>query len=199
MANLSVGSSPFPWAGAAGLAAGPLLGMLFPEAFGGKKQYEGLDPEKYREDIIIGENDLSQIRNVLLQSIQGGVVNPAIRNIKQTGAAGRLPKGATQSAMSGAVSAGSRALASAEPGLQQQKRQSIMDFVNLKRQYLSDKNLYDLGQTQIGSSMLQGSLGGLSKLLMLWQGGLFDRKGQPGYKTDISSPYIDPDQFNFTD
>lgn len=173
--------APFPWLSAGSLVAGPLLSSLFPQAFGGRKPYGGFDPERYKDDITLDQGDLSGIRNTLLQSIMQSTVNPAIRNIKQAGAAGRLPKGATQSAISGAVSAGSRAIAQAEPGLQEQRRRSIMDFINLKRQYLGDKNLYDLAQTQSSASMLQGGLGGLSKLLMLWQGGLFDKERPASY------------------
>jgi len=182
-AGAAAGSGAFPGIAAASLLAGPLFSALFPGAFGGRKPYEGLDPETYKDQITMDEGDLSSIRNVLLQSIQRGTVNPAIRSIKQAGAAGRMPKGATQSAISGAVSAGANALSSAEPGLQGQKRQSIMDFVNLKRGYLGDKNMYNLAQTESSANMLQGSLGGLSKLLMLWQGGFFNKAQQPGYTT----------------
>ena len=185
VAPIAAAAAPFPWLTAGAMAAGPLLQGLFPKQFGGMKQYEGFDPEKYKEDITMDEGDISGIRNVLLQSIQRGIVNPAVRNIKQVGAAKRLPSGATQSAISGAVSAGSRAAASAEPGLQAEKRRSIMDFVNLKRAYLGDKNMYELAQTQQGASMVQGGMGGLSKLLMLWQGGMFDKQTQPGFNVNM--------------
>ena len=184
-APIAAAGATFPWLTAGALAGGPLLQSLFPKAFGGMKPYEGFDPEKYKGEITLDEGDLSGMRNVLMQSVKRSMVDPAVRQIKQTGAAKRLPSGATQSAISGAVSAGSRAVTQAEPGLQEQKRRSIMDFVSLKRDYLRDKNMYELSQTQQGASMMQGGVGGLSKLLMLWQGGLFDKETQPGFNVNM--------------
>lgn len=165
----------FPWLTAASLAAGPLMQSLFPKEFGGQTEYKGLNPEDYKKDIVMDEGDLGGIRQGILSNIQKSVVQPGVRGIKQAGAARRMPLGSIKSATEGIVSTGAKGVAEAEPGLQNMKRQSMMDFLNMKSRYEYDKNMFDFAGTQQSASMNQGAMGGLSKLLMLWQAGALDR------------------------
>lgn len=172
---MAAATAPFPWLSAGSLAAGPLLQSLFPKAFGGQQEYQGLDPEKYKEDIVLDEGDIGGMRQGILSNIQQTVVEPGIRSVKQAGAAKGLPLGSIASATRGITSTGAKKAATAEPGLQKLKHQSMLDFLNMKSRYEYDKNLFDFAGTQQKSSMLQGSMGGLSRLLMLWQAGALDR------------------------
>jgi len=175
--------TPFPWLSAGSLLAGPVLNTLFPKAFGGDTGFKGFDPTPYKDQIVVDEGDASAIRQNILSSIQKGIVGPGIRGVKQIGAAGRLPKGTTQSAIAGVVGKGSKAVSQAEPGIQELRRKSMMDFLNLKRDYINRESLHDMYTGERNAAMLQGSLGGLSKLMMLWQGGLFDKPSTPGLNT----------------
>ncbi len=174
---------PFPWLAAGSLAAGPLLQSIFPKAFGGQQPYQGVDPEKYKKDIVMDKGDLTGIRQGILSNIQQTVVEPGIRSVKQAGAAKGLPLGSIKSATEGIVSTGAKKAATAEPGLQELKRKSMLDFLGMKSRYEYDKNLFDFAGTQQKASMLQGSMGGLSRLLMLWQAGALDRPEVPGVST----------------
>lgn len=170
-AATAAAASGFPWLSGAALLGGPILQGLF----GGGRGYMGFNPEQYKEDIILSQGDLGKIRSGLMQSIQKGVVQPGIRGVKQSGAARRLPAGAISEGITGVAKGAAKQMTAMEPRIQEMRRQSILDFINLKRGAMADRNMYQYAQDQQSLGMTQGAMGGLAKLLMLWQGGFFNK------------------------
>ena len=158
---------PFPVAPAAIIAGGNILSRFLGKKFFG--QGDILDPERFKKDLVLDDSDIGRIRgNILSRASQINAKNVA--GIKQVGAAKRLPSGATQSAIAGASQNLGRGVASVEPQLQNLKRQSLMNFINLK---LRTQGLTEL-QGRERAAFNQGTLGELGRIVTLWQAGFFD-------------------------
>ena len=179
VAPVAAAASINPWLAGGALALGPLLQAIFPKGFGGQSEFGGFDPEKYRDDIVLSDADIGAKRHGLMTSVKRGLVNPAIKDIKKAGAARRLPSGAVTSSIKGAVSAGGEVVAKAEPAFQEMKRKSMLDFINLKKGFVDDKAMVDMFNTQNTAGTNQIALGGLAKLLMLWESGALNKDSMP--------------------
>lgn len=178
--NVAAGGA-FPWVQAGAMALGPILGSIFPE-FLGKTEYQGMDPMKFMNDIILSKGDISQMRSNIINQIKKSTM-PAISRVKQVGAAGRLPKGAVLSGIAGVQGESAKAISGVEPALDQAKRSSILDFLGVQNQYASQKGAYDQYNAGLGADMWQTGMGGLGKLITLWQRGLLDRAYIPPAQT----------------
>ena len=82
----------FPLAPAATIGGGMLLNYLFPEEFGGRTQYQGVDPRQFKDQLTIDDGEIAGIRgDITRRATAANAGNRAA--IKQRGAAGRLPRG----------------------------------------------------------------------------------------------------------
>ena len=97
----------------------------------------------------------------------------AMSNVKQAGAAKRMPSGAILSGMRGAQYKGAQAMAEGGAALQPHLNQSMMNYQNLMNQY-------GMGQAQERNQMISdvtGTLGNMTAIGLLWKSGYFDQPG----------------------
>lgn len=171
---------PNPLLLSAGLNLGGMaLNNIFPKWFGGQTDFKMLNPAQYKNQIVLDDGDIGGIRsNLTNQATDANALNAA--RIKQTGAANRLPEGATQSALAGASHNLAKGVASVEPQLQNMKRQSLLDYLNLQMMHDGRKLAHETGNANQSASFNQGALGSLSQLGLLWSAGLFNKDNPSG-------------------
>lgn len=166
----------FPWASAGAAAAYPLLQTLFPKAFGGQK--EGVNPAKYKDDLVIDDQDLSGIR----ANLKKGAAKSAgkvISSIKQVGAANRMPVAATQTQIGEVGTNIAEGLATAEPGLQDLKRRSLSDYLDRLNQFKGIEN----ENTANVAGGNQNALSSLARIFDMWRSGSFNKEPIPDINT----------------
>lgn len=141
-------------------------------------EFQGLDPAMFQDQLTLSDQDLAGIRQgAINRASRANIANVA--NIKQAGAAGRLPKGAVLSAISGSSQKLAEGVAGIEPGLQDVKRRSLLDFLNLKGDFDRRKMAFESGQADKSNLFTQDTLGGLGKILILQRAGFFDKPKGP--------------------
>lgn len=174
--------SPLAVAGLS-LGASKLLGMLFPEQYGGRSDI--LDPRKFMDKMTMSDAEKGQERSLAMRDIGAAMAKPTA-DIKQAGAAGRLPSGATSSALAGVAQAGGQAAATVGPALEGEQRRS---FGNFFRTALPFEHLR-AGQVGAEANRNQAFVGALSRIAMLWQSGAFKPpEGQDQNMTEILDFY----------
>jgi len=89
-------------------------------------------------------------------------------DIKQVGAANRLPEGSILSGIAGSAQSLGEGISKITPRLKEAQRRSKMDYYNLYQQYLNNKFQTELGY----HNRDMGGLGALSKVAMLFSNGL---------------------------
>lgn len=153
----------FPIIPVAGMAINYLSKKLNPPKSG------MLDPSQYREMFMPNAGAIRQgaMRNAAMSAA------PAMSNIRRFGAAGRLPAGATLSAMKGAGYDAAQAGASVEPQIAEMQMQGNQNYFNAINQYSMGNQAVQNYQNESFS----GDIGSMTKLAMLWQSGYFDQPG----------------------
>jgi hypothetical protein len=169
-ASLKGAQSPFPWLSAGSMLAGPLLGKLFPQAFGGQIGFDMPNPADHYKDLVLTDSDIARMRSGSLQGISEATT-PLKEGIKQAGAATGNTAG-TQTALADLGTNIGKSVTKLDSDLIGVKKRSYADYFGLQNQY--QQNKMNMAQANANSSagMMQQGLGGLSQLLMLWQGGM---------------------------
>lgn len=155
----------------AGTGVSMLASLLNPPR---KPKVGMINPEQFRDDIVLDGGDLARIRSAGLDSAAtGNIAN--VSAIKQMGAGSRLSKGAILSALAGSSYGIGKAATEGEAGLAGMKRQSMLDFMGEKQKYAAATAAAynDYNDTRAGwvNSMTQAPIGLMSKALMLWRYG----------------------------
>lgn len=164
---------PFPILPAATIGGGMLLNHLFPEEFGGRTQYQGVDPRQFKDQLTIDDGEIAGIRgDITRRATAANAGNRAA--IKQRGAAGRLPQGAIMDALAGESQRTAEAVSSVEPKLQGLKKDSFAKYLSMVDAFMQNKGAFDTNNANSKAAFYQQALGGLGKLLLMWQGGYFD-------------------------
>jgi hypothetical protein len=135
--------------------------LLFPQKSG------MVDPAQYKSQIM---PDMGMMRQQAMRNAQQAVM-PQMSQIRQYGAAHRLPAGAVMSGLQGTGYRAAQAAAGIEPQLQQTQAQGAMNYYGLQNQY-------GMGKAAERNQMLGGigeSLGNLTKIGMLWSAGFFNQ------------------------
>jgi hypothetical protein len=162
---------PLPLLAQLGIAGG--MGLV--NYFTGKKNkvknpYE--DPSKYRDDLLQTPQSIQMMRDQAKQNINSSTMATQ-QNIKQAGAANRMPAGAVLSNLAGTQYGAARGLAQIEPELQQQKRAATLQYIGLQNQFNQGQQETDeLNQRNRG--LIGDTLGSLAKLAILYNSGYFD-------------------------
>ena len=158
-------------------AGGQLAGNLFKKWFGGKTDFNMINPADYKNQLVMSNAEMGNIR----QGVQSRL-NPYIAksqaDIKQVGAAGRLPEGATQSALGGIAPKVAQQMGQFETQLQGQQRSSLANYLQMQQQYDAAKMAHEQGNAQGIAAINQQGLGNMSKIALLWSAGLFNDPSQ---------------------
>ena len=125
-----------------------------------------IDPRSFAGDLLYEDADIASDVNMLGSKFTARS-NKAIGDIKQAGAANRLPEGAVISAIAGTQQKAAEGISGIMPALQKEKRSSHANFLNMVNQYETQKAGYEQGQTDRN---LEG-LGNLGKIATLWSAG----------------------------
>jgi hypothetical protein len=133
---------------------------------GSVKKPNTIDPRAYADDLLYEDADIASDLNMLGRKFTRRS-SKAIGDIKQAGAAGRLPEGAVLSGIAGTQQEAAEGISSALPGLKREKRTSHANFLNMVNKYETAKTSYD--QAQIDRNL--GGLGNLGKIATLWSAG----------------------------
>ncbi len=137
----------------------------------------GTDPRQYQSMLRMGPGIEAQLRGGALRNV--GALNMLnVQRIKQMGAAGRMPRAATQSALAGASYGAARGAAMVEPELARQRQNLDARYFGLMNQYdLANQGRFDFGQ----------DIGELTRAMIMWKMGLFD-SGGAGKAGNAGSP-----------
>jgi hypothetical protein len=129
-----------------------------------------LDPRKYKNMMMMSDASIGSFRNAAADTTaRMNMANTAA--IRQAGAAGGAPIGATMSALSGSAYNAGRGAAAIEPQLAQMQQQGRMNYYNQLQAYEgAQANTYN----QQTNDMM-GDIGNMTKIAMLWQSGYFDK------------------------
>ena len=133
---------------------------------GSVKKPNMIDPRQYAGDLLYDDADISSDLNMLGRKTTARSTK-AIGDIKQAGAANRLPEGAVLSSIAGVQGRAAEGISSILPALNKEKRTSHANFLNMVNQYETQKTAYD----QAGTDRMLGGLGQLGKIATLWSGG----------------------------
>ena len=144
-----------------GLGVSALNKLLSPNARTGM-----VDPRGYKDDIM---PNIGAIRQGARQGIQQQIM-PMQSQIRQYGAANRLPAGAVLSSLSGLGYQAGAGLAQIEPQLAQLKQSSMLDYLDMLNQYETAKE--GARRENIGKYNMTPEIGSLTQLLMLSKAGL---------------------------
>jgi hypothetical protein len=125
-----------------------------------------VDPRAYADDLLYDDADISSDINMLGSKFTKRS-NKAIGDIKQAGAANRLPEGAVISGIAGTQQEAAEGVSSIMPALKREKRTSHANFLNMVNQYETTKAGYDQAQTDRNLA----GLGNLGKIATLWSAG----------------------------
>ena len=136
---------------------------------GSVKQPDLIDPRGYGNELLYSNADISSDISMLGNRF-GRASSKAIGDIKQVGAAGRLPEGAIMSNIKGTQAEAAEGISSMIPGLRREGRQSYMDYINMVNKTAETKTMYE----QAGIDRTLGGLGQLGKIALLWQSGLLN-------------------------
>lgn len=175
-----------------GISAGAsALSNLF-----GKQKNPYMDPkylEKYREDMTMSDEELTQMRNVGMAQLTRAGASANMANaaqIKQAAAVGRMPSGAALSNLAGANYQTARGIgesgAALEGNLRAQQMQGNEAFAQLmagaEGNYMTGQAMADNQNAQ----MWGGTIGNLGKIALLWQSGFFSPAGGAGTPQNLS-------------
>jgi len=165
---------PSPALIAAGVqGAGLLLNKFFPKGFGGQTKFNMTDPSQFKDDIVMNQGDLGQIRSAFHNRLSGFQAK-SIADIKQAGAAGRLPEGAVIGGIAGTAQRAAEGAANLEPGLQREKRKSILDFSRLQQRFDAAKMAHEQGNAGQTAGFNQQGVGNLGRIAILAEAGLLN-------------------------
>ena len=143
----------------------------------GRRKNTMVNPDQYRDDIVLSDSMLGRLRGRARENI-GAQTDRMAGQVKQYGAANRLPPGAVLSGIAGANYEGARGLAGIEPELAGMKRQSVLDYIGMKNQYEAGKEDVDA----YNMNLLGDTVGTLGKLAVLYNFGFFDEEQGQGEK-----------------
>ena len=140
-----------------------------------------VDPRAYRSDIV---PNLSVIRQGARRGVSQQIM-PMQAQIRQYGAANRLPAGAVLSSLSGLGYQAGRGLAQIEPELAMLKSQGMMNYLDYLNQFEAAKE--GARRENIGRFNLTPEIGSLTQLLMLHSAGLLggNNSQNPNYKANL--------------
>jgi len=164
---------PLPWLSLA-LTGG---GMLAKKYLSPKPEMNfGITPEAYKDQLTLSDADLGTMRSQNLQNIS--MLNTKnVSDIKQVGAARRMPSGAITSAIAGSSQNLARGASSIEPQLKQAQMQSYGNYMNLLQPYIMAKANTEMQGEQQGGQFLSEGFGSMAKMLLLSKAGFFDEGG----------------------
>lgn len=160
----------FPWIPIAMMAGSYLLNNKLNNKLNPKYQFT--KPEK--EEVVLTDKDINREMMGLLSDL-GMMQTQQIANIKQAGAAKRLPEGAILSAIAGTSERTARGAAKALPQLKRLQKQSYADYYRLLNMAEQGEAQLQMMQNQAQQSALGGLFGGLGSVLSLWQMGAFEK------------------------
>lgn len=156
-----------------------------------QKTLDSLKPNK--GDLTYSEADIARLKKNILGDLLAGQTKSE-KNIKQVGAAKRLPSGAIGTQLAENKRETNRAIARVEPELNMQRIQSNAGYQNLLNQY--GQGILNFQQNKNLTN--QAYLGNLSKIFMLWQGGYFNNQQQPMRTMPNVDPNLDWSNSIFT-
>lgn len=133
---------------------------------GSVKKPNMIDPRAYADDLLYEDADIASDLNMLGRKFTRRS-SKAIGDIKQAGAAGRLPEGAVLSGIAGTQQEAAEGISSVLPALTREKRQSRSNFLNMVNRYETAKVGYD--QAQVDRNL--SGLGNLGKIATYWSAG----------------------------
>lgn len=180
--------------------AGPVLRSLFPKQFGGEVPFQGVDPSQFKEGLTLSDTDIMEMMQQIMDDLSGESM-AARSDIKQAGAARKLPVGAIQTGLADVTSAVAKGAGKAKVTAKESQRRSLADYINMLNNYKSNKMAWESGQAGGRAGMLQEALGTIAQTLLLKEAGLFGGQKQPALKTSLggsmgyNSPY---EKYNFT-
>ena len=148
------------------LAAGLQVGGLILDEFG-RPKFKGTDPTDFKDDLTLSDADIAKEISMIQNKAQDAA-GLNIANIKQMGAANRLPKGAVASNIAEVSGKVGEVGAKVLPGLKREQRAGITNFLNLKNRFDQNK----LGYEQNINDRRQGGFGSLAQTALLWNSGL---------------------------
>ena len=136
----------------------------------------GEDPRKYQSMLRMGPGTEAQLRGGALRNAASlNILNT--QRIKQMGAAGRMPRAATQSALAGASYGAARGAAMVEPELARQRQNLDARYFGLLNQYnVANAGRFDFGQ----------DIGELTRAMIMWKMGLLDAGGRSAGRAGTS-------------
>ena len=154
-------------------AGATLAGSLF-KGLTGQTKFQGTNPAEYKDKLTLSNADIAQTENDLFSRLDRNEAK-RIMDIKQAGAAGGLPKAATQVAIADAGTATARGARGIKSDLKRQQRDSYARYLGLLRNYEGQKLAYDTQNNNASAAFLQGGLGNIGNILTLYAGGYFDK------------------------
>lgn len=170
-----------PWVPLAMTLGQPLIDKFL---YGGKMN-EGYNfPMPDEKKMTLSESEIRGAQGQLLSDL-GMLQMGQIADIKQAGAANRLPQGAVMSAIAGVGSQGAKAYGKALPGLKMAQKQSYADYYRA----LLQRAGMQYGEFANQRDFYRGMGGGLAKIATLWQMGAFNRPDMQNLYQN--NPYID--------
>jgi len=153
--------------------ASTILSYILNQYSQGKQEQElkSLKPDESK--LTLSDSDISKMKGNILGDI---LKKQALtqKNIKQVGSAKRLPSGAIGTQLTESDAETNRAVSRVEGDLTREKLRSQLNFQGLMNQY--GQGQLNFMQNQNLSN--QSYLGNLSKILMLWEGGYFNKDQQ---------------------
>jgi len=160
----------FPAFSAGSFLAGPLLQSLFPQAFGGETSFNLTSPEKYRDQLTLSNADLSEMETGALRTT-GRVTSKVASDIKQQGILGN--ESGTQTALAELGTNVAKGVGENKGRLKRTQKELFGKYFNMLNNYELAKQRHEDETAASRAGGLQSGLGGLSKLLTLWEGGIF--------------------------
>lgn len=136
---------------------------------GGSREPAAVDPAKYFDKIVPSRGALGAMRHQAMINAQDATRGTEAR-IRQMSSAGRLPAGATFSALSELGRKRAQGVASIEPQLAEHQRRGWLDYIDLKNRYQQAKVAAD--ERNRGRYDLSGDVGNLTQALFLYKSGL---------------------------
>ena len=170
-----------------------LLKKLDPKGYGG--QIDIPDLNKMKGDLTLGDKDIRDLRQMSLRDI-ASINMKQMADIKQMGAAKRMPSGAITSAIQGTAERTAKGVSRIGPELKLAQIASNRNFFNTMLPYQRLRS----EQASASAYQDQASLGGLAKIATLWQAGLLNFGGGPqqGQSLQGNNPgLLDPYQSEY--
>lgn len=140
-----------------------------------------LDPRKYKDELTLSDSDIAAIRSGAVSRVQRSTM-PLRSDVKQFGAARRLPAGAVYSGLKGVSYEGARGISEIEPEMVGLKLGSNRNYYDLLNQYTMAEEMARRENRLFSPE----DIGELTRIVMLWKAGLLE-PGEMGQMTGNNS------------